>query len=204
MAATTTLSIPELLESILLLVDPNTVLLAQRVNKTFCATIRGSEKLQIMLFFKQASADPNKPHIKPHRPKYRGVPYEGMIPGPNYNHEETPGLNTFHLTSTGPYWSCPVPHWRKNRTAYRWTEASSALDMYPSSIPGAEYWGDYMEREGRVEKPSGDETCEEQTLRQFLKAHGRWSWVYGTWEEYHGLCGFARVMQNLEHDMPDA
>ncbi|OQN96758.1 hypothetical protein B0A48_17182 [Cryoendolithus antarcticus] len=64
MAAATTLSIPELLESILLLADPKTVLLAQRVNKTFRATIKGSERLQIKLFFKQAAAPAGKQYPK--------------------------------------------------------------------------------------------------------------------------------------------
>ena len=47
----TVLNTPELLENILLRLDERTLLLSQRVSKTFNATINGSVKLQRKLFF---------------------------------------------------------------------------------------------------------------------------------------------------------
>lgn len=47
---------PELLESILVLLDTKTLLLSQRVSRTFKATIDCSQRLQRELFFKPASA----------------------------------------------------------------------------------------------------------------------------------------------------
>ncbi|KAK3112786.1 hypothetical protein LTR53_010583 [Teratosphaeriaceae sp. CCFEE 6253] len=47
---------PELLESVLMLLDMRSVLLSQRVSKTFEATIAGSSKLQQKLFLKTVPA----------------------------------------------------------------------------------------------------------------------------------------------------
>lgn len=55
-AATHVMNLPELLESILLRIDNQTLILSQRVNKQFQATITSSVSLQEKLFFRKPRA----------------------------------------------------------------------------------------------------------------------------------------------------
>lgn len=63
-AATQVLNIPELLETILLFLDLQTLLLSQRVSRTFRDVATGSISIQKALFFKPLST-PNDAHIVP-------------------------------------------------------------------------------------------------------------------------------------------
>ncbi|KAK5683912.1 hypothetical protein LTS10_003775 [Elasticomyces elasticus] len=55
-AAAAVLGLPELLESILLEIDTKTLLLSQRVDKTFHNVIGGSQQLQFRLGFRRPSS----------------------------------------------------------------------------------------------------------------------------------------------------
>ncbi|OQN96756.1 hypothetical protein B0A48_17180 [Cryoendolithus antarcticus] len=144
MAAAITLNIAELLEQILLDVDTRTVLLSQRVNKSFQAIVRGSEKLQVKLCFRQSD-----------------IPSINTLKGSD-------SYNTLILNFTE---ANPSPRWALRRHAQDLPSESSALDMYPYSMAGELYWGNLVSlkcREGdRPQKwfpQDGDETLH-QSLR---------------------------------------
>ncbi|KAK6437997.1 hypothetical protein LTR95_005804 [Oleoguttula sp. CCFEE 5521] len=187
MAAASTLSILELLEAILLLADSKTVLLAQRVNKTFRATIKGSEKLQVALFFKQAAAPTDKQYPRIRYMRLWGYRTEKALlddaedpRGMDYR-GDTLGLNTFLLAKAGRAKSGGAKHilythWRGHSSWHDHSDESSALDMYPCSILRAGYLGKAGKEAFKTAsycEPWYPLWRENQTLRQSLEAHNR-------------------------------
>ncbi|KAK6441830.1 hypothetical protein LTR95_001939 [Oleoguttula sp. CCFEE 5521] len=181
MAAATTFSIPELLESILLLAAPKTVLLAQRVNKTFRATIKGSEKLQVKLFFKQKASPP----VILQAPICYLVEDNRTVTPTELDYQ--PFLDSIHKKPSFP--NVILLEGRMSdshvlRRGTRWVidcapldlpDESSALDMYPNSVPDVEHWRKFGSLPYRYlfARTARTRVGEDQTLRQFLSLGAR-------------------------------
>ncbi|KAK6441831.1 hypothetical protein LTR95_001940 [Oleoguttula sp. CCFEE 5521] len=185
-AAAAVLGLTELLEWILLYVDPKTVLLAQRVDRTFRATVQASKELRVKLFLRQTAPRPGDPQsssgyelIERGRTKMDAIDVDGLHTSED-SAEGSHTMNTLLLTSRAPTGgSITSMRWALYCPPQYLPEGSSALDMYVSSVPGQSYWRRHVRFSGSGGWPRRAEMVQEGgTLGQALRSRGWWPRSY--------------------------
>lgn len=112
-------NVPELLENILLELPIKSLLVVQRVSKTFHATITGSPRLQQALFFKPLPVKPLKPETGVHVAQWLDSPddqmYHNFFANPFYDKFRKIDVKTTDDCSqpNAPAFNRPQASWRR-------------------------------------------------------------------------------------------
>ncbi|KFY43191.1 hypothetical protein V494_02083 [Pseudogymnoascus sp. VKM F-4513 (FW-928)] len=141
-AANAVLSIPELLEAILLDVDMKTLLLSQRVNRNWASIITASSVLQQALFFQPAQEvssiipfDPTDNHFGDHDSEIIYNPLLVAKFGPAFFKRDNAGIYTRLSHRANYFYKLP---WSRRATAYAriddWDEIPSEEEPDPEVV----------------------------------------------------------------------